>query len=459
MNRIIAISHKRVTVLFLIVNFVMMITLSGCSKTEKVDVSHTQENVSISDSNDTEVFLDSDSSYVEENSEGVTAQVNENETEVTHANSESSDTKAEETPEPSPELTPEPTEAPEPTTEAQEPGRFEVHFLDVGQGDAILVICNDHTMLVDGGKSKESDKIYSFLRNHDIKHLDYIVATHPDADHIGGLAGALNYATVDVALSPVTDNETETFQNFKKYLTKQNIEITVPEAGETFVLGDADVQVIGPKTITNEDNNNSIVLRVIHGNNSFLLTGDAEEEEEQSILRSGVDLKSTVLKVAHHGSAYSTGRQWLNAVSPQIAVISCGSDNEYGHPTEQVLNHLKEMDISVLRTDMHGDIIFQEVEGELRYGVSFDTNEDVYTPGIIPISEEQPEQTSRVSPESDNSESTNEQTYILNTNTKKFHYPDCKSVKQMKDKNKQEYFGTRDNVIAMGYAPCGNCNP
>ena len=130
-----------------------------------------------------------------------------------------------------------------------------------------------------------------------------------------------------------------------------------------------------------EDNNNSIVLRVIHGNNSFLLTGDAEEEEEQSILRSGAEIQSTVLKIAHHGSAYSTSQQWVNVVNPQIAVITCGSDNEYGHPTEQVLSRLKNMGISVLRTDMHGDIIFQEVDGQLRYGVAYDTNENVYTPG------------------------------------------------------------------------------
>ena len=448
----------------LILCIIMMMLISGCTSDEKVDVSHVSETASLSIRDKSEETAEASGESVSSETESDTGDSNRKtediKTDVTgdSAISSESETTPEPPEEPAPELTPEPTEAPEPK-EAEEPDVFEVHFIDVGQGDAILVVCNEHAMLVDGGKSKQSDKIYSYLRNHGIDHLDYIVATHPDADHIGGLAGALNYAAVDVALSPVLDNEIETFQNFKKYLGKQNLSITISEAGDTYALGNAEVQVLGPREIVHEDNNNSIVLKVIHGNNSFLLTGDAEEEEEQSILRSGADIRSTVLKVAHHGSAHASSQQWLSKVSPQIAVISCGSDNEYGHPTEQVLNRLKDMNIPVLRTDMHGDIIFQEVDGELRYGVAYDTNEDVYTPGIVPVPEEEQNEITRASTNSGSSEGTNAQTYILNTNTMKFHYPYCKSVKQMKDKNKAEFSGTRDELIARGYDPCGNCHP
>ena len=446
----------------LILCIIMMMLISGCTSDEKVDVSHVSETASLSIRDKSEETAEASGESVSSETDSDTGDSNRKSEDIkTDATGDSaisseSETTPEPSEEPAPALTPEPTEAPEPM---EEPDVFEVHFIDVGQGDAILVVCNEHAMLVDGGKSKQSDKIYSYLRNHGIDHLDYIVATHPDADHIGGLAGALNYAAVDVALSPVLDNEIETFQNFKKYLGKQNLSITISEAGDTYALGNAEVQVLGPREIVHEDNNNSIVLKVIHGNNSFLLTGDAEEEEEQSILRSGADIRSTVLKVAHHGSAHASSQQWLSKVSPQIAVISCGSDNEYGHPTEQVLNRLKDMNIPVLRTDMHGDIIFQEVDGELRYGVAYDTNEDVYTPGIVPVPEEEQNEITRASTNSGSSEGTNAQTYILNTNTMKFHYPYCKSVKQMKDKNKAEFSGTRDELIARGYDPCGNCHP
>ena len=454
--------NKNRRVFLLILCIIIMMLISGCTSDEKVDVSHVSETASLSIRDKSEETAEASGESVSSETESDTGDSNRKSEDIkTDATGDSaisseSETTPEPSEEPAPALTPEPTEAPEPM---EEPDVFEVHFIDVGQGDAILVVCNEHAMLVDGGKSKQSDKIYSYLRNHGIDHLDYIVATHPDADHIGGLAGALNYAAVDVALSPVLDNETETFQNFKKYLGKQNLSITISEAGDTYTLGNAEVQVLGPREIVNEDNNNSIVLKVIHGDKSFLLTGDAEEEEEQSILRSGADIRSTVLKVAHHGSAHASSQQWLSKVSPQIAVISCGSDNEYGHPTEQVLNRLKDMNIPVLRTDMHGDIIFQEVDGELRYGVAYDTNEDVYTPGIVPVPEEEQNEITRASTNSGSSEGTNAQTYILNTNTMKFHNPYCKSVKQMKDKNKAEFSGTRDELIARGYDPCGNCHP
>ena len=204
---------------------------------------------------------------------------------------------------------------------------FQIDFIDVGQGDAALVQCDGHYMLVDGGDSKQSSRIYSILKNRSVSYLDVMVATHPDADHIGGLSGALNYATVGVAYSPVTEHDTKTFQSFVKYLNKQGVSITVPKAGDTFKIGSATATVLGPRTLSSESNNNSIVLRIVYGNTSFLLTGDAETDEENSILNSGQTVKSTVLKVAHHGSKYSSGYRFIREVAPQYAVISAGSDN------------------------------------------------------------------------------------------------------------------------------------
>ena len=231
-----------------------------------------------------------------------------------------------------------------------------VTFLDVGQGDAAVLQCGGQSMMIDGGKAKASSYIYSWLKKNQISHLDVMVATHTDADHIGGLSGALNYAKVGTAYCPVTSGTTKTFQSFVKYLKKQGKSITVPKAGDEFSLGSAQVRILGPTDPQAEGNNSSIVLKVTFGDTSFLFTGDAEREEEQELLESGYDLESTVLKVGHHGSDTSTSYLFLRTVNPQYAVISVGADNTYGHPTEAVLSRLRDADVKTYRTDLQGTI-------------------------------------------------------------------------------------------------------
>ena len=231
-----------------------------------------------------------------------------------------------------------------------------VTFLDVGQGDAAVLQCGGQTMMIDGGKAKASSYIYSWLKKNQISYLDVMVATHTDADHIGGLPGALNYAKVGTAYCPITSGTTKTFQSFVKYLKKQGKSITVPEAGDEFSLGGAQVRILGPLDPQAEGNNSSIVLKVTFGDTSFLFTGDAEREEEQELLESGYDLESTVLKVRHHGSDTSTSYLFLRTVNPQYAVISVGADNTYGHPTEAVLSRLRDADVKTCRTDLQGTI-------------------------------------------------------------------------------------------------------
>lgn len=235
----------------------------------------------------------------------------------------------------------------------EEDSSFEVHFIDVGQADAALVLCDDSAMLIDGGNAADSNLIYSYLKKLKVKELDYIVCTHAHEDHVGGLAGALNYATVDTALCPVTSYDSKAFKNFVKYLDKQDVEITVPEAGDTYELGSAEFEILGPIEIDEDDpNNTSIVLRIVYGETSFLFTGDAGRDEESDILDEDYELESTVLKVGHHGSDTSTSYKFLNEVLPKYAVISVGEGNSYGHPTEDTLSRLRDADVKVLRTDM-----------------------------------------------------------------------------------------------------------
>ena len=352
---------------------------------------------------------------------------------------------------------------------------FQIDFIDVGQGDAALVQCDGHYMLVDGGDSKQSSRIYSILKNRSINYLDVMVATHPEADHIGGLSGALNYATVGVAYSPVTEHDTKTFQSFIKYLNKQGVSITVLKAGNTFKIGSATATVLGPRSLSSESNNNSIVLRIVYGNTSFLLTGDAEADEENSIMNSGQTLKSTVLKVAHHGSNSSSGYRFIREVDPQYAVISVGTGNQYGHPTENALSRLRDADVKTYRTDMQGDITCTS-DGKT---VSFSVKKNAEANTLAGAGMGQKSEVQRIETYTGNGTENitrnsgmandsptvvmeanqAEMSYVLNTNTKKFHYPSCSSVSQMKDKNKAYYTGSRDDVISQGYDPCKNCNP
>ncbi len=236
---------------------------------------------------------------------------------------------------------------------------FEINFFDVGEADSTLVMCDGQAMLIDGGNPGSSQFLYSYLQQNGIKYLDYMVCTHAHEDHVSGLAGALNYATVGTAFAPVTEYDTRAFNSFVKYLEQQGKSITIPSAGDTFTLGSAKVEIVGPVDMSlaeNNENNSSIVVKIIYGDTAFLITGDAEEIEEQSILDAGYDVKSTVLRVGHHGSYTSTSESFLKAVAPEYCVISVGQGNAYDHPHDEVMNRIAAYGATVYRTDMNGDI-------------------------------------------------------------------------------------------------------
>ena len=328
---------------------------------------------------------------------------------------------------PSNELSPEeiadPTDVsvPEATFIPTEPGivipqnsSLEVHYIDVGQADAALVLCDGHAMLIDGGNSADSSLIYAYLKQRNITFLDYVVCTHAHEDHVGGLAGALNYASVGTAFAPVAEYDTKAFQSFTKYLSSSGVSVTIPNHGDTFELGAAKCQIIGPVYPTDEPNNTSIVIKITFGETSFLFTGDAETEEERNIIDQGYDISCTVLKVGHHGSDTSTSYLWLREASPDYAIISVGSDNSYGHPTEATLSKLRDADVKTFRTDMQGHIICTSDGKSVSF--SAERNQEANTlvgagAGGIHTTEDSADSSST------------EASYILNTNTKKFHYP------------------------------------
>ena len=325
---------------------------------------------------------------------------------------------------------------------------FAIHFIDVGQADAALILCDGQAMLIDGGNADDSSLMYSYLSRLGITYLDYIIGTHAHEDHIGGIAGALNYANTGQVFCPVTSGSTRAFNNFVKAVQNRGRSITVPSVGDRFNLGSADCQVLGVNS-TSDTNDSSIVLRITYGNTSFLFTGDAEREAENIILNRGYDLRSDVLKVGHHGSASSTSYYWLRQVAPKYAVISVGKGNSYDHPTETVLSRLRDADVTTFRTDLQGDIICTSDGQTVSFQVSKNQNADTF--GGIGGNSTQQGGTS--------SGSSEEQNYVLNTNSMKFHYPSCSSAKKISPKNRQDYFGSREDLIDQGYAPCGSCHP
>ena len=239
---------------------------------------------------------------------------------------------------------------------------LEAFFLDVGQGDCTVILCDGEAMIIDGGPASASDLVYAFLRDTlEVKELKYVVSTHPHEDHLSGLNAVLNAVPTDLVLSPVTEWNTKRFERFMKYARKQGAPVVVPEAGDRYSLGGAVVTVLQcwPEAVAwreNDVNDMSIMIRVDYGKTSLIVTGDAEEASEYMVLDSGLPLKADVLRVGHHGSTYSTSAPFLKAVSPAYAVISCGEGNSYFHPHRRVLNALKKAGVTLFRTDLQGTV-------------------------------------------------------------------------------------------------------
>ncbi len=240
---------------------------------------------------------------------------------------------------------------------------LEAHFLDVGQGDCAIILCDGEAMVIDGGPKSASSLVYSYIRNTlDRTQIDYVISTHPHIDHVGGLAAVLNAAQVDLLLTPVTKWESEAFKDMIKYAEEQGTYIDIPNQYDTMKLGGATVTILlcWPDAIQyGRTNDSSIVLRIDYGNTSFLFTGDAEEWAEEMLLQDQVNLHADVLKVAHHGSPYSSSARFLQEIAPKYAVISVGKGNRYNHPSEDVLSRLQESGAVILRTDELGTIIIK----------------------------------------------------------------------------------------------------
>lgn len=229
---------------------------------------------------------------------------------------------------------------------------LKLYFIDVGQADSILITSKDETMLIDAGNNEDGVDVVNFIKEKGITKLNYVIGTHPHEDHIGGLDDVINAFDIENVYLPDITTNTKTFEEVLNAIENKHLEITTPQIGDTFTLGESNCEV--KSTIIDKSNLNlaSLVVRLEFGKNSFLFMGDAENENEEQTTWE----QTTVLKVGHHGSNTSSSLKFLEQVKPQIAVIMVGEGNSYGHPNEETLEKLQGINAKIYRTDENGTI-------------------------------------------------------------------------------------------------------
>ena len=314
--------------------------------------------------------------------------------------------------------------------------QMQVQYLDVGQGDATLISCDGHFMLIDAGNNNQGTQVSDYLKQQKISSLDYVIGTHPDADHIGGLDVVIhNYDCVNLFL-PTEQKDTVTYRDVLHAIDDKGYQSVTPSVGSTYSLGSAEFTIVGPSGKAADSNDNSIALILHYGNNSFYFEGDAQEEEESSIMTTGIPIAANVYKIGHHGSDTSTSDRMLEAVQPVYAVISVG-DNDYGHPNAEVLNKLRKKGIQLFRTDEQGTIVATSDGEHITWNCS---PTESWKAGEA------------AGGSTVNTQASDVTVHITKTGTK-YHLAGC------------EYLKDSDTEISLseakagGYEPCGVCHP
>ena len=260
---------------------------------------------------------------------------------------------------------PEEGQPPKPTTPpviVENPeGTLVITMIECGQADSFLLQQDGKVALIDCGTRSTGDDVVSYLKEQGITRIDYLIGTHPHDDHMGGMHTVLTNFEIGAVIIPKVKNGEVTANWYLKLvreLKKDKYVVEYAQKDSMYLLGDAMMTIIGPLSEPKDNiNNYSTVMMVTFGEIDILFTGDAEVEVEEELLKSGVDLDAEILKVGHHGSDTSSSEEFLDAVSPEYALISCKIGNKYDHPTESTMNKLEERDIEVYRTDESGTVV------------------------------------------------------------------------------------------------------
>ena len=337
---------------------------------------------------------------------------------------------------------------------------FELHVLDVGQGQCVFVKMDDRYLLFDGGGRAASSFVISYLKQQKINKLDYVAISHYDEDHMSGIIGVLNVFPCDTLLVPGYVGEGDLYQSLAVAALSNGCTMFHPNVGTSWDVGTGNIQVLCPiRDDYGTDNDMSLGFRIGFGDIHCLICGDAEKSSEIDMVNSEMDLSGDLYIVDHHGSSTSSMDSFLDAMNPSYAIISCGKDNEYGHPSIETMLRLQNHKISVFRTDEQGTIIAYSDGNDIWFNVAAS---EYSTPGNYFLIDEngQDETTKQIQNRTvEVREKEDDHQYVCNTNTKKFHNPDCNSVNQIKEENKLVTDLDRDELIAQGYEPCGSCKP
>ena len=313
-----------------------------------------------------------------------------------------------------------------PTEKPKDGKTLTVHFIDVGQGDSIFIELPDgKCMLIDSGEWYNAGKVITFIDCLGYKKIDHLLATHPHSDHIGSMKNVIESFDIGKVYMPEAVSDTSTFIKMLEALDAKGASITPVTAGLKVDFGfGVSGEFVAPSEIVEDLNNCSAVLKLTYGEKSFLFTGDAEISEELTIT---ADIDCDVLKVGHHGSYTSSGTSFLQKVSAEIAVISCGKDNDYGHPHKEALDRLSDSGIGkIYRTDISGTVT-----------ISCDGRELNVSEGFTPSGHK----------------------WVLNISSKKVHLSSCDSAIEMKAENKAYSKRTLEELQKHGYTLCGSCKP
>lgn len=244
---------------------------------------------------------------------------------------------------------------------SEEKKNLKVYFFDVGQADSILVMNENQTMLIDAGNNEDGSLLVKNLKTLGIKKVDFLIGTHAHEDHIGGMDDIINNFEIGTIYMPKIQTNTKTFEDVLDAVAKKELRIETPKVGDTFLIGQANCNIVAVDNEAKELNLSSIVINMKFNNLSYLFMGDAEKQVEEKILKNN-NLKANVLKVGHHGSNTSSSEKFLKSVAPEIAIISVEKGNTYGHPDTAVLKRLEKIGTKIYRTDEQGNIFIEQMK-------------------------------------------------------------------------------------------------
>ncbi|MBQ8237974.1 MAG: MBL fold metallo-hydrolase [Oscillospiraceae bacterium] len=307
-----------------------------------------------------------------------------------------------------------------------------VHYIDVGQADCALLETDGQYVLIDGGNKEDGQLVISYLQQQGVEELEAVVCTHAHEDHVGGLPSVLAVFPAKAVYSPTKTYSSKVYDDFMYYVDQQGLEVTIPSPGDSFLLGQTRLTILGPTQSYAETNDTSIIVLAEFLNTRFLFTGDMEAAAENDMLDywgDDFDWNVDVLKVGHHGSDTSSGYRFVYETDPEYAIISVGEGNSYGHPHESVTSRYSDAGIPMFRTDTLGHIRVTSDGYEI--AITWENQSaqpsDVESAGTL---------------------------YIGNKKSKKLHIPACSSLPG--ESNRVE-FDTYEDAVAAGYTPCGSC--